>query len=236
MIHTEARFAGFFYVYGFTNINDYGSLRRKRKTMRTASRQVSLLLSTLAYGLASTYVFAQTVTPKTPPPPPLVVTATNTQTKAKPAQIYKVIAADGTITFTDKPSDNAEPMTFDIKTQNVVDSAPTPTILPKQTITEPKRDYRVTIQSPESEATIRNNLGEITIKATQSGASKASIYRLVFDDAPYASNSSGVFKLNGIHRGAHTFKVELINNKGKTLASSPTQTLYLHQASALINN
>lgn len=204
--------------------------------MRTVSRQVSLLLSTLAYGLTSTCVFAQVVTPKTPPPPPLVVTATNTQTKVKTAPIYKVVAADGTITFTDKPSDNAEPMTFDVKTQNVVDSATTPTILPKQTTSETKRDYRVSIQSPEPEATIRNNLGEITIRATQSGASKASIYRLIFDDAPFDSNSSGVFKLNGIHRGAHTFKVELVNNKGKTLASSPTQTLYLHQASALINN
>ncbi|MEC7134744.1 MAG: DUF4124 domain-containing protein, partial [Pseudomonadota bacterium] len=37
-------------------------------------------------------------------------------------------------------------------------------------------------------------------------------------------------------RGAHTYKVELTNNTGKTLASSPLQTLYLHQASALINN
>jgi len=58
----------------------------------------------------------------------------------------------------------------------------------------------------------------------------------VFDGAPIQRNSSGIFKLEGINRGAHDYKVELTNNTGKTLASSPIQTLYLHQASVFINN
>lgn len=149
--------------------------------------------------------------------------------------IYKVVGEDGSITFTDKPQKNAEPLAFDDKTQNVVTAAkvaPPPPLNPDA----PKPNYRVVIKSPAPEATIRNNLGELTISAAQTGAPKAPIYRLIFDNAPFASNNSGVFKLSGIHRGAHTFKVELTNNTGKTLASSPEQTLYLHQASALINN
>ncbi|CAB9495154.1 conserved exported protein of unknown function [Alteromonas macleodii] len=149
--------------------------------------------------------------------------------------IYKVVGEDGSITFTDKPQKNAEPLAFDDKTQNVVTAAkvpPPPPLKPGA----PKPNYRVVIKSPAPEATIRNNLGELTISAAQTGAPKAPTYRLIFDNAPFASNSSGVFKLSGIHRGAHTFKVELTNNTGKTLASSPEQTLYLHQASALINN
>ncbi|WP_394223899.1 DUF4124 domain-containing protein [Alteromonas gracilis] len=156
---------------------------------------------------------------------------------APPAQpkVYKVVSEDGTVTYTDKPQLNAEPLTFDVKTQNVVtaDKVPPP---PPPTPKVSKPNYKVVIKSPAPEATIRNNLGEITISAAQTGAPKAPIYRLIFDDAPIASNSSGVFKLSGIHRGAHTYKVELTNNTGKTLASSPVQTLYLHQASALINN
>ncbi len=149
--------------------------------------------------------------------------------------IYKVVGEDGSVTYTDKPQKNAEPLAFDGKTQNVVTAAkvpPPPPLKPDS----PKPKYRVVIKSPAPEATIRNNLGEITISATQTGAPKAPIYRLIFDDAPIASNNSGVFKLSGIHRGAHTYKIELTNNTGKTLASSPVQTLYLHQASALINN
>ena len=152
-----------------------------------------------------------------------------------PMTIYKVVGKDGSVTYTDKPQQNAEPLAFDVKTQNVVTAAKfTPPPPPKPAA--PKPNYRVVIKSPSPEATIRNNLGEFTISAAQPGAPKAPIYRLIFDDAPLASNSSGVFKLTGIHRGAHTYKVELTNNTGKTLASSPLQTLYLHQASALINN
>lgn len=154
---------------------------------------------------------------------------------ASPMTIYKVVGKDGSVTYTDKPQQNAEPLAFDVKTQNVVTAAkvtPSPPAKPAA----PKPNYRVVIKSPAPEATIRNNLGEFTISAAQPGAPKAPIYRLIFDDAPLTSNSSGVFKLSGIHRGAHTYKVELTNNTGKTLASSPLQTLYLHQASALINN
>ncbi len=152
-----------------------------------------------------------------------------------PMTIYKVVGKDGSVTYTDKPQQNAEALAFDVKTQNVVTAAKaTPPPPPKPAA--PKPNYHVEIKSPAPEATIRNNLGELTISAAQTGAPKAPIYRLIFDDAPLASNTSGVFKLSGIHRGAHTFKVELTNNTGKTLASSPLQTLYLHQASALINN
>ena len=152
-----------------------------------------------------------------------------------PMTIYKVVGKDGSVTYTDKPQQNAEPLAFDVKTQNVVTAAKV-TQPPPAKPAAPKPNYRVVIKSPAPEATIRNNLGEFTISAAQPGAPKAPIYRLIFDDAPLASNSSGVFKLTGIHRGAHTYKVELTNNTGKTLASSPLQTLYLHQASALINN
>ena len=156
-------------------------------------------------------------------------------TATSPMTIYKVVGKDGSVTYTDKPQQNAEALAFDVKTQNVVTAAKaTPPPPPKPVA--PKPNYRVEIKSPAPEATIRNNLGELTISAAQTGAPKAPIYRLIFDDAPLASNTSGVFKLSGIHRGAHTYKVELTNNTGKTLASSPLQTLYIHQASALINN
>ena len=164
---------------------------------------------------------AQGASTPTPAPPPMT--------------IYKVIGKDGAITYTDKPKQNAEPLAFDGKTQNVVTAAKvTPPPPPKPKASKP--NYRVVIKSPAPEATIRNNLGEFTIAASQTGAPKAPMYRLIFDGALLASNTSGVFKLSGIHRGAHTYKVELTNNTGKTLASSPEQTLYLHQASALFNN
>jgi hypothetical protein len=162
-------------------------------------------------------------------------TESKAQNAAGNKAIYKIVNSDGTVTYTDKPASQAQPMAFDDKTLNVVNAAKAP-VLPPPVPTKAKPQYRVSIVSPQPEATVRNNLGEVTISAKQLGTPKAPLFRLVFDGAPYKSNSSGLFKLKGIHRGAHTFKIELTNNTGKTLASSPTQTLYLHQASALINN
>ena len=152
-----------------------------------------------------------------------------------PTQIYKVVNKDGSITFTDTPPTNATIVELDVKTRNVVSAMKVPEPQ-KSKVTKKKPNYSVSITSPAPEATIRNNAGDFVIKASQNSASKAPFYRLVFDGAPIQRNSSGVFKLEGVNRGAHEYKVELTNNKGKTLASSPVQTLYLHQASVFINN
>ncbi|BFT31353.1 hypothetical protein D210916BOD24_25290 [Alteromonas sp. D210916BOD_24] len=153
---------------------------------------------------------------------------------SKDKTIYKIIGVDGTVTYTDKAVEQAKAVAFDGKTQNVVSAPPPPKITLSPATPSPK--YQVAIASPAPEATIRNNSGELTISAYQPAPDKAPTYRLVFDGTPISQNNSGVFQLKGIHRGAHNFKVEITNNTGKTLASSPLQTLYLHQASVLINN
>lgn len=162
---------------------------------------------------------------------------TESNNSASSQQIYKVVDNEGNITFTDKPSAKAKPVELRGRTQNVASgSKPTFVPSPSKVNKRNKNDFKVAIQAPEPEATIRNNAGDFTITAVQQGKSTASTYRLIFDGAAFASNNSGVFKLQGIDRGAHTYKVELTDNRGKTLASSPQQTLYLHKASVLIGN
>ena len=150
------------------------------------------------------------------------------------ATIYKVEREDGSIVYTDVPSQNAKPLEFDEKTQNQVTAIPTSTPT-ASTPDKAKPNYKVIIASPAPEATIRNNMGNITIRATQPNSPRASRYRLVFDGQAIDTNNSGLFQLKGVNRGAHQFKVELTDNKGKTLASSDEQTLFLHQASVFIS-
>lgn len=164
---------------------------------------------------------------------PLVGSAQQDNT-SQTGTIYKVQREDGSIVYTDVPSENAQPLEFDEKTQNQVTAIPTPTpAVPTRDKAKPS--YKVTIASPAPEATIRNNMGNITIRATQPDSPRASRYRLVFDGQAIETNNSGLFQLKGVNRGAHQFKVELTDNKGKTLASSDEQTLFLHQASVFIN-
>lgn len=161
-------------------------------------------------------------------------TAQNKIEPTSPPIVYKVENADGTVVYTDSPAANARPVEFDAKTQNIV-SGPS---LPSVTTTKPKKakpKYNVVIDMPKPQATIRNNSGDFTIQASQPNKPKAPRYQLIFNNAPIQSNTTGIFALSGVDRGEHHFKVELTDNTGKTLASSAPQTLFLHQASVLIN-
>ncbi len=149
------------------------------------------------------------------------------------APVYRIINDDGTVIYTDTPSAQSEEITFNGITDNVTPSIPaSPTTPPASS--PPAIRYKVSIVSPQPDATVRNNSGKVTIKA-QAAPKPTGRFQLIFGGEPIQRNSSGIFALSGINRGAHTFSVALIDNKGKTLASSKQQTLYLHQASALIN-
>ena len=149
------------------------------------------------------------------------------------APVYKITNDDGTVIYTDTPSAQSEEVTFNGITDNVTPSIPASPATPP-VASSPAIRYTVSIVSPQPEATVRNNNGKVTIKA-QAAPKPTGRFQLIFDGEPIQRNSAGIFALSGINRGAHPFSVALIDNKGKTLASSQQQTLYLHQASALIN-
>ncbi len=154
--------------------------------------------------------------------------------------VYKVVKEDGTILYTDSPIKGSESVTLPPSTENVSESIANPAILSRPSSgdnsSEDDIEYSISITTPEPEATIRNNLGNFTITSTATPADAEGSYQLWFDGSVVDSNSTGMFHLSGINRGAHNYYVEWIDNKGKTLASTEKQTLYLHQASALINN
>ncbi|GGW93022.1 DUF4124 domain-containing protein [Alteromonas halophila] len=153
------------------------------------------------------------------------------------AQVYKVVQEDGTVLYTDDPVAGSEQIEFDDATRNVATPLATPTPpKPSPADDKEKPQYNVSISTPQPEATIRDNRGNVTIRAQKTPANAAVRFQLVFDGKARQTNNSGVFALTGVNRGAHNYQVKLLDNKGKTLASTPSQTLYLHQASVLINN
>ncbi len=151
--------------------------------------------------------------------------------------VFKVVQKDGTVLYTDEPQQGAEEIQLDETTQNAVPALATKPI--KRIVEPPAKqttpDIEVNILTPEPEATIRSNQGNVIIKA-QANTKAEGLYQLWFDGEAIKSNQTGHFKLDNIYRGAHDYQVKFIDNKGKTLASSPEQTLYLHQASILLNN
>ncbi|MBT0585202.1 DUF4124 domain-containing protein [Alteromonas oceanisediminis] len=147
--------------------------------------------------------------------------------------VYKVVAEDGSVTYTDAPVSGSTPV--DLGRINTAEPLSTGPVVVPAPVNDKQIQYDVVIVSPKPEATLRNNLGEFTVVANAT-PKPAGAYQLMLDGKAVAANSQGVFKLTGINRGAHQLQVNIVNNTGKILASSPSQTVYLHQASALINS
>ncbi len=154
------------------------------------------------------------------------------------AQVYKIKKDDGTVVFTDTPEkSDSQTFEFDSKTNNI--AVKIPGAKPGSSTSAVKKQkqirYTLNILSPEPEATIRSNQGNVTIMVAAS-PQPTGRFQLILDGAPVQQNTSGAFALSEVNRGTHTFKIKLLDNKGKTLATSKQQTFFMHQATALINN
>nr|WP_136250588.1 DUF4124 domain-containing protein [Ningiella ruwaisensis] len=148
-------------------------------------------------------------------------------------KIYKVVNEDGSISFSDTPMPGAEEIELKgaVNTMQSMNANQRPPAAQAQDKTE-QETYTLSILSPQPEATIRDNNGNVRIASAIQPQIEGS-YILNFAGEEYSSKS-GAFALTGINRGAHQYSVEFLNNSGKVIASSDTRTLYLHQASAIL--
>jgi hypothetical protein len=104
------------------------------------------------------------------------------------AQVYKVIQADGTVLYTDTPMEGAESLTLMEDDVNVAAPLATPSATPPPPPVEAKVTPRISVTSPEPEATVRNNEGQLTIVATSNLETPR--YQLLLDGSIVATNNS----------------------------------------------
>jgi len=149
---------------------------------------------------------------------------------AQNTTIYKTVHKDGTVTYSDQPSPGAVEVSLDVNTNTMQSNAPKILIQPQVT---QKSEYQLDIVSPENDATVRNNMGNIDIAASLQ-PTHAGLFQLTINGQTLQS-PTGVFKLENMDRGSYQYQVEFIGNSGKVIASSETRSLHLHRASALIN-
>ncbi len=153
--------------------------------------------------------------------------------------LYKTVKADGSVVYSDVNNQGAVPV--NLSSMNTV-VMPALNNASSQTATQnirvkkvrPKVQYSVSIRSPEAEQTLRDNAGEVKISVSVL-PKKSGKFQLIFDGQIFKTQSKSQFQLERVNRGAHTIKVNFLDNSGKILASSKQQTFYLQKASALIN-
>ena len=95
----------------------------------------------------------------------------------------------------------------------------------------------IEISSPQPEETIHDNSGSVAVTvAVRNGrvAAKLLRFRVLLDGETYGPiQDSPSFTLSGVERGEHALRVELLDSSGNALASSPSVTFYMWQASRL---
>jgi hypothetical protein len=153
--------------------------------------------------------------------------------------IYKTVKADGSVVYSDVPSDGAEPVNLSSMNSVVMpalNKASSQSVSRNSSVqkAKPEIQYLVSIRSPLAEQTLRDNSGAVLISA-EVLPKKSGKFELIYDNQVVKTQSNGQFQLESVDRGAHTIQVNFLDNSGKILASSKQQTFYLQKASALIN-
>jgi hypothetical protein len=148
------------------------------------------------------------------------------------ATVYRWVDENGKVHYSDEPKANAEVIEINEETQNsiAIKTPPKATIAPKE---DTQISYKISIVSPQEEATIRDNNGEFTVNVSVSPQLPRGVKMILLVDgvAALEPQTSPIFKLTGIYRGEHNLVVNVVTQNGKVLASSSPRKIFLHQAS-----
>ena len=153
--------------------------------------------------------------------------------------VYYWIDAQGVTHFSDRPVAGKTMNSKQVEIVNPPASNPNPitentTDTPAQ---PPSLSYTLSIASPQSEQTIRDNEGRITVQNQLSPAmpeGEQSQLVLYVDANRYGCNTASLScEATNVERGAHQLRTELISQSGKILASSESITVYLFRVTAI---
>jgi hypothetical protein len=152
------------------------------------------------------------------------------------AQLYKIIHSDGSVTYTDTPQTGA----VEVKMTGT-NSAVIPRLKSANANQQPAKRldksfpaYNLELISPQHEATVRNNLGKVSVTARLSPIGNGK-FELYLDGELVQTSTAPSFHLQNVERGEHSIQVKFIHHTGKILASSNQSVFFMHQASVLIN-
>lgn len=148
------------------------------------------------------------------------------------AQIYKWTDSQGNVHFSDKPHKGAEKIELPEVQTFSPPAIPESKALADE-VQEDAGDFYKTVQiaQPESEATIRNNQGLVSVLVDlQPNLRVGDSLQLIYDGNPLGKpQTSAAFTLNNVYRGAHTVAVQVLDSNGKLITQSDQVTFYMHR-------
>lgn len=143
-------------------------------------------------------------------------------------KIYKKVNPDGSVEYSDQPSEGAEAMSP--KGAPVIKFKKSPDInfeSPTRRDRDDSAPYEVAVTSPANDESIRNNAGNITLQGNVTpGLRSGHRLRWILDGEPLDERGAAV-SLSNVDRGTHTVKLEVVDGDGEVLAASSSVTFHL---------
>uniref|UniRef100_A0A486XNY3 DUF4124 domain-containing protein n=1 Tax=Rheinheimera sp. BAL341 TaxID=1708203 RepID=A0A486XNY3_9GAMM len=141
---------------------------------------------------------------------------------------------NGVLVFSDSPQPGAEELNLSNRANVMAATDPTLPQSRKQT----QEPFVVEILQPEDQGTVRDNTGSVYVSGRISPMFQRGLrVRLLHDGKPQGEpQNNAVFILREVERGEHKLQMELFDQNGKLIATSPVTTFYLHRTSVISPN
>ncbi len=165
------------------------------------------------------------------------------------AQIYKVVDAQGNVTYTDQaPADGSAPMQLpelSVVDTDYVEQAPPsdtpadaadPALPAELTPRELRKMYKdFSITRPVQDETFWGTANTVVVSWGSSAALQPNMrVRAYVDGTAQAETKDGMLALT-LDRGEHTVYADLLGDRGKKIASTPKVTFYIKQQAVQAN-
>ena len=161
------------------------------------------------------------------------------------AQVYKVVDENGNITYTDQvPPDGRAPMELpelsviktdlpkpeSAETDTSTDASEEEVPLTRREIRRMYRDFNIT--RPAQEETFWGTSNSVVISWDSSATIEPEMSVRVFVDGIQQTESNDTAIALTLDRGEHKVYAELLDSRGRNIATTPTVTFFVMQASA----
>lgn len=155
------------------------------------------------------------------------------------AEVYRQVDAQGNVTYTDEPSDQAPAEEVKIRPVTTV-TLPKPEAVrePEQLREKVQKEgaayASVRLVAPEDEQAFYSGSGDVSFQISSSpGLKRDHKYEITLDGQPVGQSESGTIMVRNIDRGSHQAGVGIVDRSGVTIKTGETIRFTIHRPSVL---
>ncbi|MBU1439314.1 MAG: DUF4124 domain-containing protein [Gammaproteobacteria bacterium] len=150
---------------------------------------------------------------------------------AEDKKVFVTVDKNNNLVFSDSPSPGATQVT--VKETATAMVPPNPGV--STSVVKESTTFEVAISKPEQQGTVRENSGTVYVSGQIKPMFAQGLRVKLYLDGKQVAGPTGNanFILHNVDRGEHQLTLELLDQSGKIIATSPVTTFYLHRASAI---